>query len=58
MEATESNELINEPKMRLNIKQNFKGEKAFDLTVRGEDIKEIEERLALLRAVAEKEVTR
>jgi len=56
MEQTETTE-INEPKLRLNIKRNFKGEKGYEYTVRGDSIEEIKESLGKLKELAEKEVT-
>ena len=42
----------NEPPYRLNIKQTAKGEKYFDITVRGTDFKLIEEQYKAMEAFA------
>ena len=54
MQEQETNEV--EPNMRLNIKQSVKGLKYWDITVRGQNIEEIKERIAKLKELAENEV--
>ena len=53
-------EIVNgiEPNMRLNIKQSAKGEKYWDITVRGQNIEEVKERIKQLKELAEKEVSK
>jgi len=52
MEETEAKE----PKIRLNIKKNFKGEMAYEYTVRGETPQEIEVLKQQVKIIAEAEV--
>lgn len=42
----------NEPKIRLNIKQNTKGEKYYDITVRGDTLEDIKAEFASVEAYA------
>ncbi len=45
-----------QPIFRLNIKQNSKGEKYYDLTARADTIAELEVRIQQLQALAEEQI--
>ena len=44
-----------EPKIRLKIKENFKKERAYELTVRGDTKKEIEDKLKEVKDILKQE---
>ena len=56
MQESEESNGLKEPKLRLNVKRNFKGEKGYEFTVRGDTIEEIEKLKEQIKKIAEMEM--